>query len=66
MGEESKTNIKVETVDEDDFTDDFIEYEDDEEEPQTTPEVEETGDARGHAINQNPTYDSLINTEIQL
>ena len=46
-----------------DPNDDFIEYEDDDKEPITVPEIHEAVDSRGHAINTNPAYDALLNTE---
>ena len=49
-----------------DSEDDFIEYEDDEEEPQTTPEIDEAVDSQGKAIYLNPPYDTMINAEILL
>ena len=49
-----------------DEEEDFIEYEDEEEEPQITPEIDEAVDARGKAINLNPPHDTLINANIQL
>ena len=49
-----------------DSEDDFIPYEDDEEEPQSTPEVDEAVDAQGKAIYLNPPYDNMINAEILL
>ena len=50
----SKIPVKIETVD-----DDFIEYEDDEEQPRLVPEIDEAVDARGKAINVNPPYDKM-------
>ena len=49
-----------------DSKDDFIPYEDDEEEPQSILEVDEAVDTQGKAIYLNPPYDNMINAEILL
>ena len=40
--------------------DDFIEYEDDDEDPRLIPDIDEAVDAHGKAINVNPPYDKII------
>ena len=41
-------------------------YEDDDEKPRIMPEIEESVDASGTLMNQQPAYDKMINAEIQL
>ena len=41
-------------------------YEDNNEEPRTVPDIEDLVDFNGSLINQLPTYDCLLNTEVQL
>ena len=43
---------------------DFIEYEDDDEQPRVAPDIEEPVDSSGRLINQQPACDKLINVEI--
>jgi hypothetical protein len=59
-----KNRNQLEEVEED--YEGFIEYEDDEEEPQVTHKIDEPVDAHGKAIYLNPPHDTLINAEIQL
>ena len=47
-------------------TNDFIEYEDDDEEPRLIQEIDESVDAQGKAIDVNPPYDKIIQAEVQL
>ena len=44
----------------------FKEYEDDDEIAITIPENEDATDANGRFINQQPAYDNIINSEVQL
>ena len=44
----------------------FKEYEDDDEISITIPENKDATDANGFLINQQPTYEKLINAEVQL
>ena len=57
-----KSNSKIHTSKQHDF----IEYEDEEEQPRIIPEIDEMVDAQGRAINLDPPYDKLINAEVQL
>ena len=41
-------------------------YEDEDEPTKPIPDIEETVDAKGHALNQLPVYDRLLNDEVQL
>ena len=41
-------------------------YEDEDESARPIPDIEETVDANGHALNQLPAYDRLLNAEVQL
>ena len=41
-------------------------YEDEDEPAKSIPQIEETVDANGRALNQLPAYDRLINAEVQL
>ena len=59
-----KSNIRMPRKSKKDLSDDFIEYEDDEEDPRIIPETEEGVDAQGRAINVNPPYDKLIHAEV--
>lgn len=45
---------------------DYEEYEDDDEEARFIPDIEDTVDATGRLLNQNPVYDTLINAEVML
>ena len=44
----------------------FDEYEDDDESKQVVPDVEDTVDATGKLLNQQPAYERIINTEVAL
>eukprot|EP00957_Ditylum_brightwellii_P044142 3349379-Ditylum_brightwellii.AAC.1 len=44
----------------------YDEYEDDDEIARSLQEMEETVDANGTLINQQPAYDKIINAEVQL
>ena len=44
----------------------FDEYKDDDESKQVVPDVEDTVDATGKLLNQQPAYDRIINTEVAL
>jgi hypothetical protein len=46
--------------------DEFEEYRDDDEDPRIIPDVEDTVDADGRLLNQQPMYDRIINAEVQL
>lgn len=46
--------------------DDFVEYEDSDEDPIVIPEFDDPVDAAGQVINQQPLYDWLIHTELIL
>ena len=50
----------------DNDTKEWSEYEDDEEEPRMVLETEDVVDATGKQLNQNPTYDRNINSEVAL
>ena len=41
-------------------------YEDEDEPAKPIPDIEETVDSNGHALNQLPVYDRLLNAEVQL
>ena len=41
-------------------------YEDEDEPARPIPDIKETVDANGHALNQLPAYDRLLNAEVQL
>ena len=43
---------------------DFIEYEDEDEQPRLIPELNDPVDNQGNAINQQPAYDKLIHAEL--
>ena len=58
-----KQNIKIPRH-EMEPNDDFIEYEDEEEEPRTFFDTNETTDSDGRAVNLTPSYDGLINAEL--
>jgi hypothetical protein len=45
---------------------DWDEYEDPDEPSRTVPDIEDTVDARGNPMNQQPVYDKRINAEVQL
>ena len=44
--------------------DDFVPYGDDDNAPWAIPEVDDPVDASGHALDQQPAYDQLINAEL--
>ena len=44
----------------------FMEHEDDEEEPRTTLDIEESVESTGRLLNQQPFYDRLINAEVEM
>ena len=62
----------VETVDDEteateDMTDDeFEEYSDEDEQPRKIPDQEDTVDATGRLLDQQPAYDQIINAEVLL
>lgn len=45
---------------------DFIEYEDDDEQPRVMPDIEEPVDSSGRSINQQPACGKLLNVEIHV
>lgn len=45
---------------------DFEEYSDDHESPRRIPDIEDTVDASGMHLNQQPAYDRLLNAEVSL
>ena len=47
-------------------SDEFEEYEDDFEKPCVILEIEDSIDIKGRLLNQQPAYDRLINTEVQM
>ena len=49
-----------------DEEDSFEEYADDDQDPRIVPETEDTVDANGRLLDQQPLYDRLINAEVQL
>ena len=54
------TNLQSESFD------DFEEYEDNHESKRIIPDIEDAVDANGRLLNQQPAYDKLINSEVQL
>jgi hypothetical protein len=59
------TSIKPSAVSES-SDNDFEPYEDEDEVAKVVPEVEDTVDANGKLLDQNPAYDRLINSEVAL
>jgi hypothetical protein len=59
-----KDSTDDDTAKDDDDT--WEEYEDADESARTIPEIEDTVDAGGRLLNQQPAYDKLINAEVQL
>ena len=57
---------KTQTTNDDKNENDFEEYGDDDEEPRLIPEIEDCTDANGRLLDQQPTYDKLINAEVLL
>eukprot|EP00957_Ditylum_brightwellii_P194104 14782580-Ditylum_brightwellii.AAC.1 len=49
-----------------DDRDPYDEYDDDDENARSLPEVEETVDANSILIDQQPAYDKIINAKVQL
>ena len=49
-----------------DFDDEWEEFENDDEKSRSIPEIEDTVDAYGRLLNQQPAYENLIHNEIQL
>ena len=47
-------------------SDEFEEYEDDEESPRRVPDIEDIVDSTGRVLDQQPAYDKLINAEIAM
>ena len=43
---------------------DFIEYEDEQEEPRVTPETQNPVDSVGKWLGQQPYYDNVMNAEV--
>ena len=60
-----KRGSRRSTDDEDGGTE-FEPYSDEHEEPRIIPDYDEPVDANGRLINQNPSYDRIINSEVQL
>ena len=44
----------------------FMKYEDDGEETRIIPDKKESGDSTGRLLNQQPSYDRLVNAEVEL
>eukprot|EP00957_Ditylum_brightwellii_P155780 11859701-Ditylum_brightwellii.AAC.1 len=59
-------NPPPETTPNDQETYDEYEDDDDDEKARSLPEMEETDDVNGTLIDQQPTYDKIINAEVQL
>ena len=59
-----KDSTDDDTAKDDDDT--WEEYEDADERARTVPEIEDTVDAGGRLLNQQPAYDKLINAKVQL
>jgi hypothetical protein len=49
-----------------DNAEEFEEYMDDDESPRIIPEIDEPVDSAGRLINQQPAYDRIISSEVQL
>ena len=49
-----------------DIDEDFTEYEDDFETPRDVPDIEESVNNKGMALNQSPAYDLLLNAEVSI
>ena len=49
-----------------DTSDEFEHYEDDVEQPRIVPDIEDTVDANGRLLNQQPAYDTLLNAEVRM
>ena len=47
-----------------DFDDELEEFENDDEKARSIPEIEDTVDAHGRLLNQQPAYDKLIHNEV--
>ena len=47
-------------------TDDWEEYEDEVEEPRQIPDIEDIVDNKGNFLDQQPAYDKLINTKVNI
>ena len=47
-------------------SDDFEEYEDEDEAARIVPNIEDTVDAKGKLLNQQPAYDKLLQSEVSL
>ena len=58
--------VEKKNSDNDDDNDAFEEYEDDVEQPRIIPDIEDTVDANGKLLNQQPAYDMLLNAEVRL
>ena len=57
---------KVKDTQPSDTDDEFEEYRDEDEEPRIIPDIEDAVDANGRLLNQQPAYDKIINSEVQL
>jgi hypothetical protein len=55
------TSIKPPTISDND--NDFTVYEDDEEEARVVPDIEDSVDATGKLLNQQPAYDRILHSE---
>lgn len=61
------TSINLPNVsDTEDRNDEFKEYEDETEAARTVPNIEDTVDANGKLLNQRPTYDKILHSEVSL
>ena len=49
-----------------DFDDEWEEFENEDEQARSIPEIEDTVDAQGRLLNQQPAYDKPIHNEVQL
>jgi hypothetical protein len=54
------------TTDSDTGSNEFEEYEDDDEEARIVPEIEDMVDGKGRLLNQMPAYDRILNAEVSL
>ena len=50
----------------DELQETWEEWGDQDEEPREVPEIEDTVDANGRLLDQQPAYDRIINAEVQL
>ena len=72
IGRRHSTSInppKISTLTDKEYDDkefEFEAYEDDSKQVRTVPDIENTVDATGKKLNQQPAYDKIINTEVSL